>query len=50
MSVHSANIAEIYEMPINEIIRPLPMEINDGKVDSIVDSLKVRMLLTLKKN
>jgi len=39
-SVHSAGIEEIHLMPIAEIIRPLPSELNEQKVDSIADTLK----------
>lgn len=41
-SVHSANIAEIHEMPMSEIIRPIPSVLDDKKVDSIVETLKVK--------
>jgi sulfiredoxin len=41
-SVHSANIAEIHEMPMSEIIRPIPSELDHKKVDSIVETLKVK--------
>lgn len=40
-SVHSAGIEEVHEMPIGEIIRPLMSELDDKKVDSIADALKV---------
>lgn len=41
-SVHSANIEEIHSMPISEIIRPIPSELDEKKVDSIADVLKVK--------
>jgi uncharacterized ParB-like nuclease family protein len=41
-SVHSANIAEIHEMPMSEIIRPIQSELDHKKVDSIVETLKVK--------
>lgn len=40
-SIHSANVAEIHEMPISEIIRPILPVLDEGKVDSIADVLKV---------
>jgi sulfiredoxin len=43
-SVHSANIAEIYVMPISEIIRPIPSVLDDKKVDSLVETLKVNFV------
>lgn len=43
-SVHSANIAEIHEMPMSEIIRPIPSVLDDKKVDSIAEALQVRKI------
>lgn len=40
-SVHSAGIKEVYEMPINEIIRPFPPQVNEEKVKSLMDTLMV---------
>jgi sulfiredoxin len=40
-SVHSASIAETHLMPISEIVRPIPSELDMCKVDSIADTLKV---------
>lgn len=40
-SVHSANIDEIHVMPIKEIIRPIPSVLDENKVDSLVETLKV---------
>lgn len=41
-SVHSASIEEIHLMPVGEIIRPIPSELNDRKVESIANTLKVK--------
>ncbi|XP_050536076.1 sulfiredoxin-1 isoform X2 [Daktulosphaira vitifoliae] len=38
-SIHSASIEQIHEMPINEIIRPLPPQVDDDKVRSLMNSL-----------
>jgi uncharacterized ParB-like nuclease family protein len=40
-SVHSAGIQEIHVMPIKEIIRPIPSVLDESKVDSLVETLKV---------
>lgn len=41
-SIHSAGIEEIHVMPISAINRPLPSLLDDKKVDSIVETLKVK--------
>lgn len=46
-SVHSAGIEQIYEMPLNEIIRPIPPKVNEEKVKSLMDSLSVSVLKKL---
>lgn len=38
-SVHSAGIEQIHEMPLNEIIRPIPPQVDEGKVKSLMDTL-----------
>lgn len=43
-SVHSAGIEQIHEMPLNEIIRPIPPQVDEGKVKSIMDTLSVSVL------
>ena len=40
-TVHSAMIDEIFDMPIDQIIRPLPSELDLCKVDSLTETLKV---------
>ncbi|EZA60722.1 hypothetical protein DMN91_001665 [Ooceraea biroi] len=39
-SIHSNPHAEVYEMPMNVIIRPLPAVINEEKVQSLMSTLK----------
>lgn len=43
-SVHSAGIEQIHEMPLNEIIRPIPPQVDEGKVKSLMDTLSVSVL------
>jgi len=43
-SVHSAGVQEIYEMPLNEIIRPIPPQVNEEKVKSLMDALSVSVI------
>lgn len=40
-SVHSANIEETHVMPLKHIIRPIPSVLDESKVDSLVETLKV---------
>lgn len=43
-SVHSAGIEQIHEMPLNEIIRPIPPQVDEEKVKSLMDTLSVSVL------
>lgn len=45
-SVHSAGIEQIHEMPLNEIIRPIPPQVDEEKVKSLMDTLSVSVLQT----
>lgn len=47
-SVHSAGIEHIYEMPLNEIIRPIPPQVDEEKVKSLMDTLSVSVLQNVK--
>lgn len=38
-SVHSGLIQEVYEMPLREIIRPFPPELEEKKVNSLIKTL-----------
>jgi len=38
-SVHSAGIEQIHEMPLNEIIRPIPPQVDEKKIKSLMDTL-----------
>lgn len=39
-SIHSSPYAEIYEIPMNVIIRPFPPVVNEEKVQSLMSTLK----------
>ncbi|KAE8751330.1 hypothetical protein FOCC_FOCC001901 [Frankliniella occidentalis] len=39
-TVHSRNIGEIEEVPMSVIIRPLVLEVNSQKVQSLMDTLE----------
>ena len=41
LTVHSAHIDDVYEMPIDQIIRPLPSVLDECKVDSLMKTLQV---------
>lgn len=40
-SIHSHQISEVHEVPMNVIIRPFPPEVNEEKVKSLMDTLQV---------
>lgn len=40
-SIHSSQISEVYEVPINVIIRPIPSELDESKVNSLMETLRV---------
>lgn len=40
-SIHSANIEEVHEVPLNVILRPIPSEFDEAKVQSIMETLQV---------
>lgn len=39
-SIHSNPCAEVHEVPMNVIIRPFPAEVNEEKVQSLINALK----------
>lgn len=39
-SIHSSSYAEIYDIPMNVIIRPFPPVVNEEKVQSLMSALK----------
>lgn len=43
-SVHSAGIEQIHEMPLNEIIRPIPPQVDEKKIKSLMAALSVSVL------
>lgn len=40
-SIHSAGIEQIYKMPLSEIIRPIPPQVDEEKVKSLMEVLSV---------
>lgn len=40
-TVHTANVSEVHDVPFNIIIRPLVSQVDEEKVQSLVDTLKV---------
>lgn len=39
-SIHSHQIKDVHEVPMNVIIRPFPLEVNEEKVKSLVETLE----------
>jgi sulfiredoxin len=44
-SIHSASINEIYNIPMNDISRPLPSIIDEKKVQSLMETIQVKIFL-----
>lgn len=40
-SIHSANIAEVHDVPMQVIIRPIPPVLDELKVQSLMETIKV---------
>lgn len=40
-SIHSANIAEVHNVPMQVIIRPIPPVLDELKVQSLMETIKV---------
>lgn len=38
-SIHAANITEVHQVPMSAIIRPLPLEVDEDKVMSLMRTL-----------
>lgn len=43
-SVHSAQILDVHEMPMDVIIRPIPPVLDENKLNSLMDSIKVYLI------
>ncbi|KAK4005366.1 hypothetical protein OUZ56_007079 [Daphnia magna] len=39
-SIHGDQIVDVYDVPMEDIIRPFPPDLNNSKVDSLVETLK----------
>lgn len=48
-SVHSAGISEVHDVPIHVLIRPIPSSLEQEKVSSLMETIKVRCSLLLQK-
>jgi sulfiredoxin len=42
-SIHSASINEIYNIPMNDISRPLPSILDEKKVQSLMETIQVKI-------
>lgn len=40
-SIHSDHVEDVYDVPMKAIIRPLPSEVNEQKVSSLMETLQV---------
>lgn len=47
-TVHSAGIAEVYDVPMEVIKRPIPSVLDEKKVQSLMETIKVRSLSDVK--
>ncbi len=46
-SIHSALIDEVYDIPMKEISRPLPSVLNEDKVQSLMETIRVIIKIIL---
>lgn len=44
-SVHSDNVEEVHNVPLNVLIRPIPPVLDELKVQSLIDTIKVIYLV-----
>ena len=40
-SIHSSLLSDIYDIPIDVIIRPIPSELDESKVESLMQTIEV---------
>lgn len=43
-SIHSDNVEEVHNIPMDVIIRPIPPVLDEEKVQSLMDTIKVSLL------
>lgn len=43
-SIHSDNVEEVHNIPVDVIIRPIPPVLDEEKVQSLMDTIKVILL------
>jgi sulfiredoxin len=48
-SIHSASINEIYNIPMKDISRPLPSILDEKKVQSLMETIQVKMKILFNK-
>lgn len=41
-SIHAAHVTDVYQVPINVIIRPIPSVLDETKVESLMETIQVR--------
>lgn len=46
-SIHSAQIQEVHDIPVSVLIRPLAPVLDEAKVSSIMEALKVKYAFTI---
>lgn len=44
-SIHSDNVEEVHNIPMDVIIRPIPPVLDEEKVQSLMDTIKVSLLV-----
>lgn len=44
-SIHSDNVEEVHNIPMDVIIRPIPPVLEEEKVQSLMDTIKVSLLV-----
>lgn len=45
-SIHSGNIEEIHDVPMSVLLKPLPSDLNENKVLSLMETMKVKINFT----
>lgn len=41
-SIHAAHVTDVYQVPFNVIIRPIPSVLDETKVESLMETIQVR--------
>jgi hypothetical protein len=48
-SIHTASIEDIYNIPMKDISRPLPSVLDEKKVQSLMETIQVKMKIFFSK-